>query len=109
MGRRIMGESEQTILLLAVLHLRGQGYAVTIADEIERRTRKRIGLGPVYATLDRLQKKGFVSSRMGEPTPERGGKRKRYYRIEAAGERALSEARDLGHRMWAGAPLGVPA
>jgi PadR family transcriptional regulator PadR len=103
-----MGELERTVLL-AVVHLRGQGYAVSIADEIERRSKRAPSLGAIYGTLDRLQSKGFVSSRLGEATAARGGKRKRLYRVEAAGERVLREARALHDRMWAGAPLGARA
>jgi PadR family transcriptional regulator, regulatory protein PadR len=103
-----MGEFERRVLL-AVLHLRGEGYAVSIADEIERRNKKAPSLGAIYGTLDRLQAKGFVSSRLGEATPERGGKRKRLYRLESAGERALREDRAFYDQMWAGAPLGVRA
>jgi PadR family transcriptional regulator, regulatory protein PadR len=103
MGKLGMGDFERAVLL-AVLHLRGQGYAVSIADEIERRARKSISLGAIYATLDRLHRKGFISSRMGEATAERGGKRKRLYRIEAAGDRALRETRRVEDRMWAGVP-----
>jgi DNA-binding PadR family transcriptional regulator len=101
-----MGEFERTVLL-AVVHLRGDGYAISIADEIEKRTKKAPSLGPIYGTLDRLEKKGFVSSRLGEATPERGGKRKRLYRIEGAGQRALRDDRALLDRMWAGAPVGA--
>jgi PadR family transcriptional regulator, regulatory protein PadR len=108
MGRLGMGEFERTVLL-AILHLRGQGYAVSIADEIERRAGKKVSLGAIYATVERLQSKGFVSSRMGEATPERGGKRKRHYRIEAPGERALNETFAIEQRMRAGLPIGAPA
>jgi PadR family transcriptional regulator, regulatory protein PadR len=109
MGRHSLGEFE-TSVLLAIIHLQGRGYGVSIADEIERRAGKPVSFGAVYATLDRLQKKGLISSKLGEPTPERGGKPKRYYRIEAPGERALREAQSFVERMWAGvAPVGVPA
>jgi PadR family transcriptional regulator, regulatory protein PadR len=103
---QVMGDLERAVLL-AMVHLRGEGYAVSIADEIERRSRKAPSLGAIYGTLDRLQNKGFVSSRFGEPTPERGGKRKRLYKAEAAGVRVLREQRALDNRMWAGAPLGA--
>jgi PadR family transcriptional regulator PadR len=101
-----MGDLERAVLL-AVVHLRGEGYAVSIADQIERWSKKAPSLGAIYGTLDRLQSKGFVSSRFGEATPERGGKRKRLYKAEAAGSRVLREQRDLDNRMWAGAPLGA--
>ena len=109
MGRKRLGEFE-TSVLLAIIHLQGRGYGVTIADEIERRTGKPVSFGAAYATLDRLQKKGLISSELGEPTPERGGKPKRFYRIEAPGERALGEAQAMAERMWEGLrPIGAPA
>lgn len=104
-----MGELERTVLI-AIVHLRGQGYAVSIADETSHRMNKSVSLGAIYGTADRLEKKGFISSRLGDPTPERGGKPKRLYRIEAPGERALSEIRARDNRVWAGiSPLGEPA
>ena len=109
MGRKGLGEFE-TAVLLAIVHLRGRGYGVSIADEIERRTGRPPSFGAVYATLDRLQKKGLITSDLGEPTPERGGKPKRFYRIEAPGERALLEAQAITERMWMGVPpIGVSA
>jgi PadR family transcriptional regulator, regulatory protein PadR len=109
MGRQRLGEFE-TSVLLAILHLQGRGYGVSIADEIERRTGKSVSFGAVYATLDRMQKKGLISSELGEPTPERGGKPKRFYRINAPGERALREAQAVTERMWAGVPpMGATA
>lgn len=106
MSRLANGERD---VLLAVYHLRGDGYAVSIADEIERRTGRAPSLGGMYPTLDRLLRKGLISSRMGEATPERGGKRKRYYKIEAPGVRALKESHASDHRMWAGVPAEVRA
>jgi DNA-binding PadR family transcriptional regulator len=109
MARHRLGEFE-TSVLLAVVKLQGRGYGVSIADEIERRAGKPVSFGAVYATLDRLQKKGLISSELGRPSPERGGKPKRFYRIEAPGERALLEARALAEQMWAGVPsIGAPA
>jgi PadR family transcriptional regulator, regulatory protein PadR len=103
MGRKGLGEFE-TAVLLAIVHLRGRGYGLSIADEIERRTGKPVSFGAVYATLDRLQRKGLISSELGEPTPKRGGKPRRFYRIEAPGERSLREAQSVAERMWAGVP-----
>ena len=108
MARKGLGEFE-TAVLLVIVHLQGRGYGVSIADEIERRSGRPVSFGAVYATLDRLQKKGLISSELGEPAPERGGKPKRFYRIEAPGERALVEAQALAERMWAGMPpMGAP-
>jgi PadR family transcriptional regulator len=104
-----LGELERSVLV-AIVHLQGQGYAVSIADETSRRLNKAVSLGAIYGTTDRLEKKGFISSRLGDPTPERGGKPKRLYRIEAPGELALSEVRQRDKRIWAGiSPLGEPA
>ncbi len=109
MGRRRLGEFE-TSVLLAIVHLQGRGYGVSIADEIERRSGKPVSFGAVYATLDRLQKKGLISSELGGPTATRGGKPKRFYRVEAPGEHALRDARSIAERMWAGVPpIGAPA
>jgi PadR family transcriptional regulator, regulatory protein PadR len=103
MGRLGLGDFERNVLL-GVLHLRGTGYAISIIEEIAKRIGSEPSLGSIYVTLDRLQKKGFVSSKLGDATAERGGKRKRLYQIEAPGVRALSEVRDASKRMWAGAP-----
>ena len=96
-----LGEFEQMVLL-AILHLRGESYGVPILEEIERRTGRTVARAAVYVTLRRLEEKGFVASRMGDPTPERGGKARRYVRIEPAGARALREARQAAERMWQG-------
>jgi DNA-binding PadR family transcriptional regulator len=102
-----LGDFER-LVLLAIVHLRGQGYAVSLADEIKSRTGKSRSLGAIYATVDRLEKKGFVTSRLGGATPERGGKPKRFYQIAAPGQRALTAVRAMDDRMWAGVdPLGV--
>jgi PadR family transcriptional regulator, regulatory protein PadR len=108
MSKHRLGEFE-TAVLLAIAHLQGRGYGPSIANEIERRTRKPVSFGAVYATLDRLQKKGLITSELGEPTAERGGKPKRFYRIEAPGERALREARVAADRLWTGVAVGAVA
>lgn len=96
-----LGEFEQ-IVLLAVLRLRNDAYGVTIRREIAERAGRDVSFGAVYSALDRLEEKGFVSSRMGDPTPERGGRAKKFYKIEAPGARALNQARETADRMWAG-------
>jgi len=107
--RNGLGEFERHVLL-AVHHLHGQGYAVSIADEVKRRSGKDVSLGAVYATADRLENKGSVSSKLGGPTRERGGKPKRFYQVTAPGLLALSKARDADTRMWADTSIvGAPA
>ena len=85
----VIGDFEQRILF-ALVHLGVDAYGVTIRTEIEERTGRAVSAGALYTALDRLEKRGLVSSRLGEPTPERGGKRKRLYTVEPAGERALA-------------------
>lgn len=101
MPPRHLGELEQ-LVLLAVARLEGEGYGVTLRREIEERAGRRCSLGAVYTTLDRLETKGYVSSREGEPTAERGGRAKRLFRIEPPGARALVVARRVLDRMWDG-------
>jgi DNA-binding PadR family transcriptional regulator len=85
----IIGDFEQRILF-ALLRLGADAYGVTIREEIEARTGRAVSAGALYTALDRLEKRGLVASRLGEPTPERGGKRKRLYTVQPAGERALA-------------------
>ena len=88
-GRGYLGEFEH-IILLALLRLEDRAYGVTVRQEIEQRTRREVSIGAVYATLDRLEAKGFVSSYLGDPTPERGGRSKRFFRVTADGLTAAS-------------------
>ena len=104
-----LGAFEQHVLA-ALLRLRGNAYGVTIRREIVERTGRDVAVGAIYATLDRLEAKGYVSSRLGEATPERGGRAKRYFEIEAPGERALQKAWRMSDSMRAGlAPAGAYA
>jgi PadR family transcriptional regulator PadR len=96
-----LGEFEQ-IVLLAVLRLGKNAYGVTILEEIEQRTGRSVMIGAVYATLDRLQIKQYISSRVGSPTPERGGRAKRFFRVTAQGSAALERSREILQNMWAG-------
>ncbi|MEM9681756.1 MAG: helix-turn-helix transcriptional regulator [Pseudomonadota bacterium] len=99
-----LGEFEQ-LVLLALLRLGDTAYGVTIRRELSERAERDVSFGTVYSTLDRLEEKGFISSRMGEPTAERGGRAKKYFKIEAAGEHALRRSRETADRMWAGLPI----
>jgi len=96
-----LGEFEH-LVLLAVARLEGAGYGVTIRAEIEDRTGRDVSVGAVYATLGRLEEKGFADSRTGDPTPERGGRAKRLFRVTEAGAAALRESRRILDRMWDG-------
>ena len=101
MGGVVLGEFEQLILLALVRQGRG-AYGVSICDDISSRTGRDVSLGAVYKTLERLEDKGLVASRLGDPTPERGGRRKRHYRVLAAGERALKGSLGALRRMTSG-------
>jgi DNA-binding PadR family transcriptional regulator len=79
-------------VLAAVARLRGNAYGVSIMDEVSKREGREVPYGAVHVTLDRLTEKGFLTSEMGEPTPERGGRRKRYYTVTGKGEKALAAA-----------------
>ncbi len=96
-----MGEFEQ-IVLLALLRLGNDAYGMEIRQEIERRTGRETSYGAVYTTLDRLDRKGYVTFRMGDATAERGGRARKYFRVEAAGRRALTETRERLAVMWEG-------
>src|ERR1700694_4355144 len=99
----LLGSLEH-IILLAVGHLDTNAYGMTIRREIEERTGRNLSIGAVYATLDRLEAKGYVSSVLGEPTAERGGRAKRLFRVEAEGARALRNSQDAIRRMTLGLP-----
>jgi hypothetical protein len=81
---------------------RGDAYGLSIREHIEARAGRPVSAGALYTALDRLEKRGLVSSRLGEPTPQRGGKRKRLYTVQPAGARALEEAYETLQRMAAG-------
>lgn len=104
MSDRTLGELEQ-IVLLAILRLGQEAYGVPIVDEIERRTGRAPSRAAVYIVLTRLEKKGLVSSRLGEPTRERGGKARRFFRLLPAGLERLRETKAVLNRMWEGLEL----
>ncbi len=91
MAKTHLGEFE-IFVLSALLHLGDDAYGVTVSREIEDRAERTVSIAAVHTTLLRLEKKGFVSSRIGEPTARRGGRARRYFRIEAPGAKALAKA-----------------
>jgi PadR family transcriptional regulator len=100
-----LGEVEQ-LVLLAMLRLEGDAYAVPIRDLIEQETKIALARGSIYITLDRLEQKGLVESTMSDPTPEPGGKSRRVFWMRPAGLAALRAARRAVDRLAAGTPLG---
>jgi DNA-binding PadR family transcriptional regulator len=96
-----LGELEQ-LVLLALLHLGDEAYGITVRDEIAARAGQDVPLGSIYNALSRLEAKGLVSAWMGDPTPERGGRRKRHYRVLPSGRRALARSLAAIRRLTAG-------
>jgi PadR family transcriptional regulator len=96
-----LGEFEQ-VVLLAILRLGDDAYAVTVRDEILRCTGRDVSRGSIYITLDRLETKGYLKSRLADPTPERGGRAKRYYTLRPRAVEALRESRRALVALWRG-------
>jgi PadR family transcriptional regulator PadR len=97
-----VGQFEQ-LVLTAILTRRDDAYGVSIHSKVAELARpKTVSLGAVYVTLDRLEDKGMIKSWLSDPTPERGGRAKRCYRLEALGERALEESAVTAKRIWDG-------
>ena len=101
MTQRSLGDFEQ-LLLFAILRLGDEAYGATIRQEIEQRAGRFVSAGAVYTALDRLEAKGLVSGRVGEATPARGGRRKKYYRLERLGAESLQQSYAEIQRMAAG-------
>jgi DNA-binding PadR family transcriptional regulator len=92
----------EELLILATLRLREGAYGASIHEAVEEAAGERIAIGAVYATLNRLERKGYMSSWQGEPTPERGGRAKRYFRVEGAGIEALNRTHAPRHKLLEG-------
>jgi PadR family transcriptional regulator, regulatory protein PadR len=107
MKRAFLGEFEE-VVLLTVAVLSGSGndtaYGVTITQELEAQTGRSVGFSTVHTTLQRLEEKGFLTSQMGGATPERGGRRKRFFTVTAAGQKALCEVQQVRTQLWNALP-----
>ncbi|AKD54583.1 PadR family transcriptional regulator [Spirosoma radiotolerans] len=99
MRRTYLGEFEEVVLLMVAI-LDGEGYGVTVSQALEEHTGRVVTFGTVHNTLIRLEEKGFVQSELGGATAERGGRRKRLFRITALGSRALQELQQLRQELW---------
>ena len=95
---------KEELLLLAICKLQDNAYGVTIRAHVSKMTKKYWSIGAIYDVLDRLTRKGCVSTIDSEPTKERGGKSKRYYRISKRGFEALEEVRSLHKKTWSELP-----
>ncbi len=96
-----LGEFEQMVML-ALIHLEGGAYGVTIRREIQSRTDRQVAIGAVYATLERLEKKGYATSSISEPEPVPGGRSKKYFALTKSGVSALQHSREMMRRMAEG-------
>jgi DNA-binding PadR family transcriptional regulator len=108
-GPAPLGEFE-VIVLMAVLHFSGQGTGTILREEIERRTTRKVARGAVYVTLDRLEEKGLLASRLDEASPGRGGHPRRFFTVTPAGLKRLRHSLGMLARMQAGLEpqLGKP-
>ncbi len=98
-----LGEFEELVLLMTGL-LDGNAYTVTIVEEVNGRTGRKLTLSAVHTVLNRLEKKGFLQSYMGGATGERGGRRRRLYKITAMGFQKLDETREMRSQIWSEMP-----
>lgn len=99
MKRTFLGELEE-VVLLTVAVLGEEAYAVTVAQELDHKAGRAVGFSTVHTTLQRLEEKGFLSSEMGGATAERGGRRKRFFRVTAFGRKALRESKEAREALW---------
>jgi PadR family transcriptional regulator, regulatory protein PadR len=101
-----LGEFEE-IVLLAIALLYDDAYSAAVVEELGQRLERPMSLGAVHRTMQRLEEKGFVVSRFGQATPERGGRRKRLFTVTAAGQQALQQARAIRNDLWKAIPLNA--
>ncbi|HKF06681.1 MAG TPA: helix-turn-helix transcriptional regulator [Candidatus Sulfotelmatobacter sp.] len=94
----------ELIVLLVLLRLGDGAYGVPIAQEMQEQTKREAKLGSIYASLERMEKKGLVVSELGEPTKERGGRAKRYFHVTKQGMRQIRETQRTLARLWKGVP-----
>ncbi len=99
--KAFVGEFEQMVLL-AILRLGHGAYAVPVREEIEQRAKRSVARGALYTTLERLETKGFLTSRMSDPSPVRGGRSRRYFEVSAAGVRSLQQTKEAMLNLWEG-------
>jgi PadR family transcriptional regulator PadR len=97
----VLGAFEQAVLL-TIVRLRDEAYGRAILKEVQERLGRNVAAGAVHATLERLENKGLVGSRLGSGTPIRAGRPRRYYRLQPRGVRALNEARAAAETLWRG-------
>ncbi len=106
MKRTHLGEFEE-VVLLSVASLNDKAYSVAIVDQLDQQIARKVKLGVVHAILHRLEEKGYLKSELGEPSAERGGKRKRFYSLTAAGFAAIRRSHEVRQQLWSIIPTVV--
>lgn len=107
MGKDTLGEFELMVLLAAMRLGEEEAYTLAIVDDIQERTGRSVRRSAVYTTLQRLEKKGLITTHLGDPRPERGGKARRHIRLEEPGLRAVHDSRTALERMWGDLDTGL--
>jgi len=105
MAKAALGALELTILL-AVVRLGDDAYGLSVRRDVSARTGRDYSVGAIYTTLERLETKGFVTSRTTDPTPTRGGRSRRQFKVTASGQRAIRQAERVARSVWDGVVTG---
>jgi PadR family transcriptional regulator, regulatory protein PadR len=94
-----LGEFEE-LVLLTIASLAGEAYGVSVKEDIEKRSSRSISIGALHSTITRLEEKGYIKSWLGDPTRERGGRRKRFFEVTHTGKAALHHIKNLRDELW---------
>ena len=101
-----IGEFEE-LVLLTIANLAKDAYGVAILNDISERANRKLSIGALHSTLTRLEEKGYISSYLGEPTNERGGRRKRYFELTDSAVAELNNMKALRDQLWAGSKVNL--
>ncbi|MEQ9305265.1 MAG: helix-turn-helix transcriptional regulator [Marinoscillum sp.] len=101
-----IGEFEE-LVLLTIANLSDEAYGVAILEDITQRANRKLSIGALHSTLTRLEEKGYITSFLGEPTAERGGRRKRYFELTQAAISALNDMKSLRDELWANSKINL--
>lgn len=101
-----IGEFEE-LVLLTIANLAKEAYGVAILNDISERAKRKLSIGALHSTLTRLEEKGYISSYLGEPTNERGGRRKRYFELTDSAVAELNNMKALRDQLWAGSKINL--
>lgn len=101
-----LGEFEE-LVLLTIANLADEAYGVAILNDITERANRKLSIGALHSTLTRLEEKGYITSYLGEPTNERGGRRKRYFELTSDAVTALGDMKSLRDELWANSKVNL--